>query len=231
MHTKLHAVLASVLAAAAAPVLGPVGRTRSAARVRSAARIGLASALLLGTPLLGGCSYFTGGGPIMTQSVDADMDLLLEPTIRAYRSHDSNTADIYLTDLPRELCQPGAALGEVSGQLLHIHLFISPEAGETPIDDTACSVAMRLVVISRGQVGVYGGGGFLYPDTDVGDEDFEGAIKQGTLKFMSGTPAFVDRLGPSELNGGIEAPKDEPAARILAARLDELLAMTRKSSQ
>ncbi|HLO40069.1 MAG TPA: hypothetical protein VK176_03535 [Phycisphaerales bacterium] len=191
-------------------------------------RCAFASLMACASLVLPGCSYFSGEGPLTTQSVDADFDLLLEPGIRAYRSTDPNTADIYLTDLPRELCQPGASLGEASGQLLHIHLFISPEAGETPIESTACSVSIRLVVISRGQVGVYGGGGFLYPDSDLGDEDFEGSIRRGTLKYMNGTPGFADRLGPSELSGDIEAPKDEAAVRILAARLDELLGMTRK---
>ncbi|GMV27528.1 MAG: hypothetical protein AMXMBFR58_35590 [Phycisphaerae bacterium] len=171
---------------------------------------------------LGGCGL-TGAGPITARSVNNQFDLQLLPTLRAYSSLDKNTADIYLTDLPREVLALGAPLNDSSGQILHVHLFISPEAGETPIDHTACSVAVRLVIISRGQIGMYGGGGFLLPDSDPGDATFAGDMRGATLRFLGSTPGFADRLGPAELSGSIEAPKDDATSTLVARRLDELL--------
>lgn len=182
--------------------------------------LGLSFAVLTG--ILPGCS-FTGAGPITARSVNSTGSLVLEPTLRAYRAIDSNTADVYLTDLPAWALEPGASLAEVSGQLLHLHLFISPEAGQTPIDQTACSVTLRQFVIARGQIGMYGGGGFLQPDDDPGDGDFDGAIRGATMRFISSTPGFSDLLGPAELSGGIEAPRDDQTARMLAAKLNELM--------
>lgn len=174
-----------------------------------------------------GCS-FSGGGPINARSVESSGTLELNPTIRAYRAHDENTADVYLTDLPESACALGASISEVSGQILHLHLFVSPEAGSTPIDQTACSVSIRLVVISRGQVGIYGGGGFLFPDDDPGSESFDGNLEEATLRFLASTDGFTDRLGPSELSGEISAPKNASRAQQIEARLDELTGLTRR---
>ncbi len=184
-------------------------------------------ACLIPTLSLAGCSTFTET-TINARSVQSGDMLELVPTIRAYRAIDKNTADVYLTDLPKEACRQGAPLGEVSGQILHLHLFISPEAGSTPIDSTACSVTVRLVVVSRGQVGVYGGGGFLQPDSDPGSADFDGFISQATLRFIYRTAGFNDRLGSSELSGSISAPRDDGTADALAIRLDELLNLARR---
>lgn len=165
--------------------------------------------------------------PIEARSVNSPVVLALDPGIRAYRAADKNTADVYLTDLPRSACQPGAPIGDVSGQMLHIHLFISPEAGSTPIDRTACSVMVRLVVVSRGEVGLYGGGGFLQPDSDPGSKNFQGTMRGATLRLLSSTPNFKDLLGPAELSGTISAPLDPAASGVLEARLNELMRATR----
>ncbi len=182
---------------------------------------------LLCAIVLPACS-FSGGGPIRAQSVSTSTALELIPTIRGYRAIDKNTADVYLTDLPRAALERGADLSEVSGQILHLHLFISPEAGSTPIDSTACSVTLRLLVISRGQVGAYGGGGFIMPDSDPGEDDFDGSMDRATLRYVGGTPGFADRLGPSELSGAISAPRDDPTAAMIAAQLEHLMAATTK---
>lgn len=188
--------------------------------------IGLTLLLSAAIPSCG----LTGGGPIRAESVTTSSVLQLEPTVRAYRAIDKNTADVYLTDLDRSALDLGAPLDEVSGQILHLHLFISPEAGATPIESTACSVTIRLMVISRGHIGVYGGGGFIMPDSDPGDSEFAGDIERATLRFMQSTPGFTDRLGPAELSGEITAPRNDPTTDRLAARFEQLLNSTTRRS-
>lgn len=188
------------------------------------ARLAVFSLILATLALtLGGCSPFTG---IKLSSVtrEGGGSLELRPRTSAYVAGDRNTADVYLTDLPAEALDPAADLKGVSGQLVHIHLFLTPKAGSTPIDSTACSASVRHVVIADGRIGVYGGGGFLSPDTSPGDRVLAGRLGDATLRLLSASPEFADRLGPSKLDCAFRAPLDQRLANVLAARLDTILA-------
>lgn len=148
------------------------------------------------------------------------------PSVAAYRYNDNNTADLYLTDLPREVLDPEADLTDISGQLTHIHMFMNPRAGRTPIDATACSFSVRHVVVARGQIGVYGGGGFMLPKGRPGDDRFGGRIEDATLRLVSASAGFTDRLGAATLNARAMADLDEPMAGVLADRFRTLLDRT-----
>lgn len=141
-----------------------------------------------------------------------------------YRAPDSQTAEIYMTDLHPDELDPSRDLSGVSGQLVQVTLFIMPRAGSTPIENTANTALVRSIVVARGQVGVYGGGGFLYPSGDPGDPSFGGSIDRASMRFLAGTPGFADILGPAELSGSFRARLDEPSAELLARRFRELLA-------
>lgn len=139
---------------------------------------------------------------------------------------DSNTADVYMTDLPPAALEPGADLSDVWGQIIHMHLFVAPKPGSTPIATSACSVTVRSIVIACGEIGVYGGGGFLDPLTEPGEKVLEGAIRGASCRLVAATPGFVDRLGASEFRADFEVPRNDTQARNLAARLGEILALT-----
>lgn len=147
--------------------------------------------------------------------------------VQAYAALDGNTADVYMTDLPPAALQPDGDLSNVWGQFVHLHLFVSPKAGQTPIANSACSVTVRHVVIARGQIGVYGGGGFLIPGTDPGDDYLTGSIRGATCRLVALSPGFVDRLGASEFRTTFKVPKDDAQARELAARLSEILGLAK----
>lgn len=178
--------------------------------------------MLVGLVGLSGCGTHSG---ITLTGVQSGTSLTLEPQLSVYRFSDKNTADVYMTDLPKEVFDPQADLSGVSGQLTHVHLFVAPEAGKTPIDDTACSVTVRHVVVAQGQIGVYGGGGFMYPDKRPGREYFRGNIAGATLRLVAATPGFDNKLGAAELQAGVDAQLDEPMAGALAERLRSLVSM------
>lgn len=172
---------------------------------------------------MGGCSSL-GGIRLTSVKAEGGGTLQLRPRTSAYLAGDRNTADVYLTDLPGEALDPAADLAGVSGQFIHIHLFLTPKAGSTPIDSTACSASVRHVVIADGRIGVYGGGGFLSPNTSPGDRVLTGRLSDATLRLVSASPEFGDRLGPSKLDCAFRAPLDQRLANALAARLDTILA-------
>lgn len=179
--------------------------------------------LVLLSVFVTGCTPMAGVRLRSVTSV-AGGTLEMKPRTAAYLAGDRNTADVYLTDLPATALDPAADLKGVSGQMVHIHLFLTPKAGSTPIDSTACSATVRHVVIADGRIGVYGGGGFLSPDTSPGDRVLAGHISDATLRLVSASPEFGDRLGASRFECAFRAPLDQRLANTLAARLDTILA-------
>lgn len=149
----------------------------------------------------------------------------LAPSIRrsVYTSPDPNTADVYLTDLDRDDLEPGTPLTGMTGQIVHLRMFVNPEPGMTPIDDTACTVTIRHVVLADGQIGVYGGGGFLVADGSPGGAEFSGSIRNATMRLISSTDGFSDRLAASDFNASFTAAKDAGTSRLISRRLDDVL--------
>lgn len=152
--------------------------------------------------------------------------------VRAYIPADKNTADIYLSDIPTErLLDPADALADAVGSVVHIHMFLTPVAGSTPIDATACNATVRQVVLAgplgaagdRPALGVYGGGGFLLPDDTPGARSFSGSLFDATLKLTHATPGFVDRLGAARMSGDFSVRRDDALARAMSQRLAGLL--------
>lgn len=179
----------------------------------------------------GGCgiSGFGGGDGRLT-SVEQGSTLMFSPGTRVYTSTvtgkdggEQNSMDIYLTDLPERVWKQGGDISDVSGQMVHIHMFMRPKAGATPIATTASTASVRWLVLSNGRVGVYGGGGFFVPSGDNGDADISGTLTDATLRLVHSTAGFADRLGPSLLSMNVDGVRDEATAAALARTLSSLI--------
>jgi hypothetical protein len=189
-----------------------------------------ASVLVITT--IAGCSVLAPSKTDLSL-VSADRPAALSPrfTTAVFFSGDPNEADLFLTDLPPErLADPNDTLADAAGSLLHVHLFVIPAAGSTPMDPTACNVALRYVVLSGGAVGVYSGGGFLYPSGKTASANFGGSLAGGSLRLTRATPDFLDVLGPALLEGSLSAARDPRAAAALRARLESLYSGARPLS-
>ncbi len=178
-----------------------------------------------------GCSSLTPFyGPSSLEFVSNTTGAAVEPALvlRVYKSEDSNTADIYMTDLP-ELADPSVtsdALAHATGHLIAIHLFIVPKAGKTPIAYTAADMTITHIILADGAVGVYRGAGFLLPSGSPGGTTFGGKTSQATLRPMSATSGFNDLLNWNEARGHVSAMRDEETARALDARIATVLLRT-----
>jgi hypothetical protein len=148
------------------------------------------------------------------------------PALRTivYRSADSSSAEIYLTDLPlQRLTDLDDTLGDVSGTIIHIVIFLQPRAGRTPIDNTACNASIRQIILSGPERGVFGGGGFVVP-SGLGEATMSASVSGATLRLTGKTAGFVDALGPSRVAGSFTAVNDQEQTRLLAQRLVQILA-------
>lgn len=152
-------------------------------------------------------------------SVSSGSTLTTTFPTRVFRSSDRNTVDFFLTDLPPELWREGADFSGVSGTLVHLHMFIAPEAGKTPMEDTASNLTLRYLICSRGEFGLYAGGGFLLGDGDPADRHFGGDVSRASLRLIRRSAGFRDLLGAAELSGDFEGVNDPSGAGVLAERL------------
>lgn len=165
--------------------------------------------------LVAGCGVMASPGAMRVTSRGQERaELPLTLPTRVYDSTDANTADFYLSDLPREVWMGGADASSMTGVMVHVHMFVAPKAGRTPIETTASSATVRVLVLSNGELGVYGGGGFFSKSGTAGQKTFGGGLREGTVKLIRATAGFDDRLGPAFFSGSINAERnpDEVAA-------------------
>ncbi len=184
---------------------------------------------------LTGCNAIRGGGGSGGSSTilsDANENIFkADFTTKAYIPHDDNTADIYLTDLSDQqltaFFAQGADWSQISGTLVHIHLFLDPKPGKTPIEHTAANASIRYSIITQGQIGIYDGAGFMLPGSKPGNDTISGTILSAPLRLTRSTDSFADLFGAAKLDLEFSAPIDHEAAPELEARIDALAAKTK----
>lgn len=175
---------------------------------------------------LGGCAGGSSGGvtALRIQSTDRGTWMAPNYVTAVYRAIDENTADIFLSDIPEAELLERMRLGptpapESAGTLTHVRLFLAPLAGKTPIDFTASNVTITHIVLAQGTMGVYGGGGFLLPDSSVGSPVFGGTMREASLRLLRSDEGFADLLGLAEISGHIAARRDDTFADSVSARM------------
>ena len=160
-------------------------------------------------------------------------DAVLSPPVRllAFRPSGERGADLLITDLTREELDPAVALDSIEGNITHVHMFLYPRAGMTPIENTASTTTIRHVVLARGAIGIYGGGGFLAPKGRPDGRHFGGKIREAPVVLTGATPGFADPLGASSMSVDIRAPLDEALSRLILIRLGEAMQRVERSNQ
>ena len=131
-------------------------------------------------------------------------------------------ASIWLTDLTLDELATGAV---ADGQALHIELMFRPRPGYTPLDSTATNISIRYIIMSRGEVGVYEGGGFGYPIGSVANGSMSLRIEGASLTLGDHTKGFIDLLTPAILSGTFNGPRDDATAAAIRKGVDETVSL------
>ncbi len=138
---------------------------------------------------------------------------------RGIYSHDGpSILTVLLTEGPED--NPTRAL--------IVRMFWKPKAAATPLDETATNATVQYIIFKNGDadgesggpsggnsggnsggVGVYSGGGFLYPETQPGGAVLTANLWQATLSLADQSEGFQDTLGPSILRGRFNAKRDD----------------------
>ncbi len=204
----------------------PSGRTPAFARAATrAAAVLLASVAALsqsGCRALGTdeiANFFTPTSALTTRSINTGVYIAPEYPVAVYIAADDFTADVYLTDIPlSRLADDADTLADARGTIVHVHVFLVPWAGKTPVADSAVNCAVRQIVVAGGQFGLYSGGGFVLTD-EPGGSTYSADIRQADLRLAATSPGFVDKLGPALIEGGFSATSDIKASRLIAGRM------------
>jgi hypothetical protein len=170
--------------------------------------------------LLGGCT--SGHSTIQLRSQTTKGAVLApEWTEVVARISDPNNIDIFMLDQPLDAYELAAATGaEQTMQACHIHIFLRPKAGRTPIQASACTATVRHLILVGDQAGEYGGAGFMTPLSGTTEKTIHASIVEGRARLVRATTGFADRLLDAEINGTISARHDPAAARKIERALD-----------
>jgi hypothetical protein len=139
----------------------------------------------------------------------ADEVLGLAPVSTAFSIEEAG-ASIVLTDIDPARLESDEA---VSGQVLHVGFLWNPLPGRTAIDPTSTNVSLRLLVLSAGEAGLYGGGGFASVSGSPESGSMSLEVEGSDLRLIARTKGFVDRLTPAELLGEFSVDRNEAQAR------------------
>jgi hypothetical protein len=97
---------------------------------------------------------------------------------------------------------------------LHAQMIWIPKPGLTPLDPSATNLVLRVLIVSDGEVGLYGGAGFARVEGEPGDERIEIEAEGGTLTLLERTKGFNDLMSPAGFSGTFAARfAPEDAAR------------------
>lgn len=192
--------------------------------MRPLCRITPLALLMLLTP---GCTRLGIISSADGELVGTESAATLSPDFRVLvfaRGESDGTADLYFTDLSDDQIEAyfddSAAWTTISGSIVHVHMFIRPYAGRTPIESTAANASMRWAVLAEGEIGVYTGAGFVFPGRSLLGSKISGTVRGATLRLTRATEGFHDPLGPSSLSMGFTATEDADTAEGLSRRLD-----------
>lgn len=173
-----------------------------------------AAAIVLGVACgfpLPGCAR--GVGTLQAHSLGSQPVVLRSDYRVAYfASDDKVSGSFMLSDSPLEDVVDGKV---ASGQILHLELLWLPKPGATPMDPSATNATIRHVVISGGEVGLYGGAGFAELRGSLDSDTIDVTLRDASVQLLEATPGFVDLLSPAQLTGTFKAVRHERNTRLL----------------
>jgi len=144
----------------------------------------------------------------------------------AWYEHQSAQTSVFLSDIsPEDL----AAGGELTGQVAHVQVMWLPRPGWTPARRGCTNVVIRLLVLSGGEMGLYGGGGFAWPWDEPGDPTFGMDVLSSSLSLLESTEGFVDLLSPAEMTGAADSVLDDAATQRMRLVTSQLVTNAFKS--
>lgn len=173
----------------------------------------LALPVALAAVLIGGCATHDRAGEVELLALGPtplSFDSAFAHGCYAVREAENS---FWFSNVPLESLMAATTESPLQdGVFLHAQLMWIPKAGNTPMQSSATNLVTRVLVVSNGEAGLYGGAAFARVDGDPGDETVSLEIEGGTLTLLERTAGFVDLLSPAGLSGEVTARLGEADA-------------------
>lgn len=170
--------------------------------------------VVLAALVASGCA--APGGKAETDLVGENSRLQTKFVAAAYVVGPAATS-VYLSDVPLETLLSDST----PVQVVHLELLWRPIAGMTPMDSDATNVSIRHVLLVDGQVGIYGGAGFVRIRGEPGEGRLRLSIQDATIGLLQSSEGFEDLLSPAQLEGDIVAVNDAAMAMRLRQAISQ----------
>jgi len=206
-------------------------------------RVGLAHCLLIGAMFLGGCTSGTGkvtlqgdqGSTLYSQSFahayissehSGEYDVVLMQDAQQKDKSSKSAMEFIKTFMPGYKENPNAPLQPMTGaelrQIVHIHVFWQADGGTVAKDGVVTNAAINWYMIAyeateHPEVLRYEGAGVVI--LDEGRKSTSVAIRDGIMKKTQVQGGLKDPLGPSHLNGVVQAEHNPQFVRDILADL------------
>lgn len=164
-------------------------------------------ACVVASAIVGLSACHSGHGGDVRFSALGARPLALELPVRegVYGALDSEHGFWFSSMSLEELAAAQDPASRANGVVVHAQLVWKAEPGLTPMSTTATNTVVRILVLSEGEVGLYGGAGFAREDGQLGSGSVELDIRGGTLTLLESTKGFHDLMSPAELTGRLTA--------------------------
>ncbi len=123
----------------------------------------------------------------------------------------ANEGYIWMTDLSDDALRSGNI---TNGQIVQLQLLWLPEAGKTPLAETSTNFVIEHIIVSDGEVGIYGGGGFCWPHGNA-STGMTLDIEDATVAMQEQSERFVDLLTPATVTGLVRSNPDANKSRLI----------------
>lgn len=178
---------------------------------------GLALAALV---VAGACSTPLGGTVSTTGMGDNPVRLDSEFSEGFFAVEAAQTT-VAFSSIPYEALTGGSP---PDGQFLHVEVLWRPKAGSTAIVPAATNLSIRLVIVSGGEIGIYGGGGFAWIKGGTEeDSSVELEITGSSLSLIDHSPGFKDLLSPAAMLGDLGASRSPGKARAYCRAASQMV--------
>jgi len=131
-----------------------------------------------------------------------------------YSYDDPDTLDVVMIAGPED--QPD--------QAVHIQMYWRPQAGLTPLDESATNAVVRYTIFGDGQAALYGGGGMLRPGSKPGEERSRASLANASLRLMDGEATAEGPVGDNAVAAGaFTATRDDLRTAELVRSIERRL--------
>ncbi len=125
----------------------------------------------------------------------------------------ANEGYIWMTDLSDDVLRSGDI---TNGQIVQLQLLWLPEAGKTPLAETSTNFVIEHIIVSDGEVGIYGGGGFCWPHGNA-TTGLTLDVEDATIAMQEQSDGFNDLLTPATVTGLVRSNPDANKSRLIEA--------------